>query len=88
MAYKVHFWSISGKLTHTNDKNTSKYVAKGFSWGSESILELGRDQNDEMLPRVNPSRSTSGRTLGAVRSAKMSQNYQKKSLRAYFDVIS
>ena len=26
MAYKVHFWSISGKLTHKNDKTRQKYV--------------------------------------------------------------
>ena len=48
---------------------------KVISWGSGSILELERGQNDEMLPRVHPSPSTSGRSLGAVVSAKMGQDY-------------
>ena len=61
---------------------------KGLSWGSGSILELERGQNDEMLSRVHPSPSTSGRGLGAMTSVKMCQDYRERPLGTYFDVFS
>ena len=84
----MHFWSVSGKINPINDENTSKYVLKDLSLGSGSILELERGQNDEMLSRVHPSPSTSGRSLGAVVSAKMGQDHRERPFETYFNVFS
>ena len=54
----------------------------GLFWSSK------RGQNDEMLARVHPSPSTSGRSLGAVVSAKMGQDYRITPFQTYFDVFS
>ena len=69
---------------------THKNEWKRLSWGSGPILELERCKNDEMLPHVHPSPSTSGRSLGAVMSVKMGQDYQDKlfGFWEYFDVFS
>ena len=58
-------------------KKHIKMSEKGISFGSGSILELERGQNDEMLSRVHPSPSTSGRSLGAISSVKMGQDYRE-----------
>ena len=84
----MQFWSVLGKIKPRNDENASKYVLKGLSLWSGSILELERGQNDEMLSRVHPSPSTSGRSLGAVVSAKMGQDYRELPFLTYFDVFS
>ena len=84
----MHFWSVSGKIKPRNDGKTHKNEWKGLSWGSGSILELERGQNDEMLSRVHPSPSTSGRGLGAMTSVKMCQDYRERPLGTYFDVFS
>ena len=55
--------------------------------GAGPILELERCQNDEMLPHVDPSPRTPGRSLGAVMSVKMGQDYHIW-LGVYFDVVS
>ena len=41
-----------------------------------------------MLSRVHPSPSTSGRSLGAVVSAKMGQDHRERPLKTYFNVFS
>ena len=74
----MQFWSVLGKIKPRNDKKTHKNEWKGFSFGSGSILELKRGQNDEMLSRVHPGPSTSGRSLGAVVSDKMGQDYRER----------
>ena len=84
----MHFWSVLGKIKPRNDEKTHKNECKGLSWGSGSILELERGQNDEMLSRVHPSPSTSGRGLGAMTSVKMCQDYRERPLGTYFDVFS
>ena len=76
-----------GKIKPRNDEKTHNNESIILSWGSGSILELERGQNDEMLSRVHPSPSTSGRSLGAVVSAKMGQDYQERPLGTYFDVF-
>jgi len=84
----VQFWSVLGKIKPRNDKKTHKNEWKGLSFGSGSILELERGQNDEMLSRVHPSPSTSGRSLGAVVSAKMGQDHRERAFETYFNVFS
>ena len=84
----MQFWSVLGKIKPRNDEKTHKNEWKGLSWGSGSILELERGQNDEMLSRVHPSPSTSGRGLGAMTSVKMCQDYRERPLGTYFDVFS
>ena len=41
-----------------------------------------------MLSRVHPSPSTSGRSLGAVVSAKMGQDHRERPFETYFNVFS
>ena len=84
----MQFWSILGKIKPRNGEKTHKNELRGLSWGSGSILELERGQNDEMLSRVHPSPSTSGRSLGAVVSAEMCRDYRERPVGTYFDVIS
>ena len=74
----LRLWSVLGKIKPRNDEKIHKNEWKGLSFGSGSILELERGQNDEMLPRVHPSPSTSGRGLGATTTIKMCQDYRER----------
>ena len=83
----MQFWSVLGKIKPRNDKKTHKNEWRGLSWGSGSILELERGQSDEMVSLVHPSPSISGRSPGAVVSAKMGQDYRERIFKTYFDVF-
>ena len=80
----MRFWSILGKIKPGNEKNRCMLCLKRLSWGSGVILELKIGENDEMLPHVHPSPSTSRRSVGAVRSVKMGQDYREKLFGTYF----
>ena len=87
-ALKVHLWSVLGKITPRNDVKTHENEWKDFPRGSGSILELKTGQNDEFLSHVHPSKSTSRRCQGAIRSVIMCPDYRDRPSYTYFCVFS